>query len=119
MAYWWVFLGGGLGSICRYATAQLFGRWGEFPLGTFMANAISCIVLGALVALASRQLLAVEYRLLLITGFCGGFSTFSTFSNELLQLFRQGEWGVAATYLLSSLLVGLAGIWVGIKLAEA
>ena len=119
MAYWWVFLGGGLGSICRYAMAQWFGRIGEFPLGTFLANAVSCVVLGALVALASRQILAVEYRLLLITGFCGGFSTFSTFSNELVQLLRQGEWGVASAYFIGSMLAGLAGIWAGMKILEA
>jgi len=118
MAYLMVFIGGGLGSLCRYGFAQWLGQYKEFPLGTFAANGVSCIILGALVALASRQILPLEYRLLLITGFCGGFSTFSTFSNELVQLFKQGEWGVGFAYLLGSLLIGIAGILVGMRLAE-
>lgn len=112
-----VFLGGGLGSLCRYALGLWPGHWGSFPLGTFVANALSCIVLGAAVALASRHWLSADYRLLLVTGFCGGFSTFSTFTNEWIQLCRQGQWALASAYVMGSLVVGGLALWVGLRLA--
>lgn len=112
----YIFLGGGIGSLCRYGLARWLGSWSEYPLGTWAANAVSCVVLGALVAVAARETLAEEYRLLLITGFCGGFSTFSTFSNELVQLLREGQYAWAGGYLLASLLTGLLGIVVGMRI---
>ncbi|MCB0639208.1 MAG: fluoride efflux transporter CrcB [Lewinella sp.] len=116
MSFVYVFVGGGLGSICRYGLARLAPAAGYFPLGTWLANAVSCVVLGALVALAAKETLAEEYRWLLVTGFCGGFSTFSTFSNELVQLLRQEQYIWAGGYLVASLAVGLLGIIVGMRI---
>jgi len=116
MSSLWVFIGGGVGSLCRYYTGIWLGHGGQFPLGTWIANILSCIILGILLAAASRQWLAPEYRFLLITGFCGGFSTFSTFSNEMLQMLRGGMWSMAAVYLLSSLAGGLLSVWLGMRI---
>ncbi len=117
MNYLWVFIGGGLGSLCRFGLNLWLNRSLIYPYGTLLANGLSCILLGLLVGLVSRNLLPLEYRLLLVTGFCGGFSTFSTFSNELVQLLKQGEWPVAMVYMFGSLLVGLLGIFAGMKVA--
>lgn len=115
--YLLVFIGGGLGSVCRFALGRWLGVVGFFPWGTFVANILACILLGALLSLSSRDWLAPSLRPLLIAGFCGGFSTFSTFSNEVLQLLRQEQWGWATLYISSSLLGGLVAVWLGLKLA--
>lgn len=117
MTYFWIFLGGGLGSLLRFGLAQRFNAQGAYPWGTFAANGLSCLALGVLLGLAGRHYLSPEARLFFITGFCGGFSTFSTFSNELLVLLRQGDYLMAALYLLSSLVVGLAAVFIGLRIA--
>src|SRR6478672_9090972 len=86
-------LGGGAGSIMRY----LCQRWinasylHSFPLATFLVNASGCLLIGMLYALAEKsQVMSPEVRLLLVTGFCGGFTTFSTFAFENMTLLRSG-----------------------------
>jgi CrcB protein len=118
MTYAWVFIGGGLGSLCRFGLAQWLNRGATYPWGTLLANGLSCIILGMLIALATKESLSSELRLLLITGFCGGFSTFSTFSNELLQMLREGNYLMAGGYLLLSMLFGLLAIWAGLRIIE-
>ncbi|MEL6636573.1 MAG: fluoride efflux transporter CrcB [Bacteroidota bacterium] len=118
-AYLLVFIGGGLGSLCRFGIARLlhhFSWVSLFPWATFLANALSCVLLGSLVALLQKNGPGATTKLLLITGFCGGFSTFSTFSNETFQLFQQGAVGYALLNVGGSLLVGLLGIFLGMKL---
>ncbi|MEM9920419.1 MAG: fluoride efflux transporter CrcB [Bacteroidota bacterium] len=117
MAFFWIFLGGGLGSMCRYQIARWSDHSQLFPLGTFIANALSCLILGWLVAIHLRTELHASHRLLLMTGFCGGFSTFSTFSMETFQLLQSGHWGIALLNVLGSLLVGLICIYLGMKIA--
>ena len=114
-----VFTGGGAGSIARY----LLGKWvtnlsgtGGFPYGTFVVNILACLVLGIVVAMADeKHILTPNMRLLLAAGFCGGFSTFSTFSGESLMLFQKGETMTAMAYIFASVLVCLlstfAGMW--------
>jgi len=81
--FFWVFLGGGLGSICRYGISKLLsGNHFDFPLATLLANIISCIILGYLFGVTLKAGLTNQAKLLWMTGFCGGFSTFSTFSLE-------------------------------------
>lgn len=115
-AFLLVFLGGGVGSMVRYAFSIWFAisPVKAFPWPTFLANAVSCLVLG--IVLKKMALIHPHETLghwLLITGFCGGFSTFSTFSFEVLTLLRTGMPDVALTYVLVSLLVGLSGVWIG------
>ena len=116
-AFLYVFLGGGLGSICRYGIAVLMKKneW-DFPIATFTANAISCVILGALIAMSLKSNMQEWTKLLFITGFCGGFSTFSTFTNENFQLIQQGNYGIAMLYIGASLLVCLFCIFLGMKL---
>lgn len=117
--FFWVFLGGGIGSICRYGISLLFATYpSNFPWGTLWANIIACLVLGFLVGFNSESILSNQARLLLMTGFCGGFSTFSTFSNENFQLITGGHSGMAITYVILSLMVGVLCIFIGLKAGQ-
>jgi len=114
-----VFLGGGAGSLLRYAIAKAFEDYSfEFPWATFVANAVSCLILGFLVGyFLGRPGMDDRLKLLLITGFCGGFSTFSTFSNETFSLFTNGHLLMALLNILGSVCVCLICIFLGIKTA--
>lgn len=118
MSYLWVFIGGGLGSISRYALAKSLNASGDYPWGTLLANGLSCIILGVLLAMVSKQWLSIELRLLLVTGFCGGFSTFSTFSHEVLAFMKNTQYASAAIYMTGSLLIGMVAIWAGMKIID-
>ena len=117
MSWAWVFLGGGLGALSRYGLALLLPpdplSEGNFPWATLLANLLACLVLGYGLSLFWREQLPRTGQLLLLTGFCGGFSTFSTFAAELLQLLQHGHALIALTYLLVSVVFGtlaLAGV---------
>jgi len=114
----WVFLGGGLGSLCRYGISRYFAQWQPaFPYATLTANALSCIVLGTLVALALKSNLSDAFKLFAMVGFCGGFSTYSTFTNETWQLIEGGNLSLVALNVVGNLLLCLAciglGLWLG------
>ena len=114
-----VFIGGGVGSLSRYAISRFFeSRVGDFPWATFMANAISCIILGFLIGyFLDRPGIDNRLKLLLMTGFCGGFSTFSTFSGETFSLLSSGHFFMALLNILISVCVCLLCIFVGFKTA--
>lgn len=115
----YVFLGGGLGSICRYGISRIIKQSDlHFPTATFVANVISCLILGYLIGLTLKDGIASSQRLLWMTGFCGGFSTFSTFSGEAFQLLQAGETTTAMIYVLASLVVCILCIWFGIWLSS-
>lgn len=103
-----VFLGGGVGSICRYVigTHLLKAPVGGFPWGTWTANVLGCLLIGLLLGWFDRRGVGL-WQLLLVTGFCGGFTTFSTFSNETVQFLRQGAAGMALCYAAASIGAGL------------
>lgn len=108
--------GGAIGSVARYKLSGLVLHhtpdW-RFPLGTFVVNVLGCLAAGALAALAERHhLFTPEARLLLFTGLLGGFTTFSAFGLETLHLVKRGEWAIATAYAGSSVLVGIAALWV-------
>jgi len=86
-----------------------------FPKATFLANLISCIILGYLMGLLSSKSLGKEGQWLLMTGFCGGFSTFSTFTAESYKLMEQGQHSLAFAYMGLSLLTCLVALWLGLK----
>jgi len=110
-----VFIGGGLGSLCRYALST-FNANNSIAYGTLLANFISSLILGYLAAYIIDKNLNPTLSLLLATGFCGGFSTFSTFSLEAFSLLKNGEATLAFIYILASICIGLIAIFLGFRL---
>lgn len=114
-------IGGAAGSVLRYVTTLLTARYftGSFPLATFMANVVGCLLIGLLIGYLGRgQTTDPQLRLLLITGFCGGYTTFSTFTSEHLALFQSGQHATALVYIAASILTGLLAVWAGLWLAR-
>ncbi|MBS1487628.1 MAG: fluoride efflux transporter CrcB [Bacteroidetes bacterium] len=116
-----VFVGGGAGSIVRF----VLGKWvndlhtHHFPFGTLTVNVVACLVLGYVIGVADhRQLISPAARLFWAVGFCGGFSTFSTFSAETLALIQNGFHFSTLVYIFSSLLLCLAATFGGMYWGE-
>lgn len=115
----WVFLGGGLGSICRYLIAVLLQAYDlAFPLATFVANMAACLLLGIFIGLSLKEMLSAELRFFLMTGFCGGFSTFSTYSAESYQLMVDELSLWSLLNIAVSTILGIVMIYLGIKLVS-
>lgn len=106
-----VMLGGGAGSALRYLISQWLGKVGHFPLSTFLVNVLGSFAIGWLLTHFGNSQQAL--KLLLITGFCGGFTTFSTFSAENMQLVEDGQYSTFVLYALGSLVLGLAAAYLG------
>lgn len=104
-----VFIGSGLGGVCRWALGTWLGT-APMHLGTLAANVLGCLLLGFLTRLSPGN---ETLRLLLMAGFCGGFTTFSTFINENLFYMRGGQLLMAVAYAGASLVLGLLAAWCG------
>lgn len=115
-----VALMGALGALSRWGLGALVNRFvtGPFPAGTFVANALGCLLLGLVTGLSS-ELLPSHLRIPLATGFLGSFTTFSTFSVESVKLAEQGAWALAALNVLGSVVVGLLGAGAGLWLSRS
>lgn len=112
----YIFLGSGLGGITRYGISRLLPT-SAFPMGTLTANILACLILGMITGYASgKELISENTRLFWTAGFCGGFSTFSTFSNETLSLMKTGNSGLAIFYIVASLVTCLLATYGGIML---
>jgi CrcB protein len=115
----WVllFVGGGLGAMSRFGVALVVGQRlpGVFPWGTLVVNLVGCFAIGVLATLADEgELFSPSARLFLVSGLLGGFTTFSTFGLETLQLIEARELGHAVSYGLASVVLGLAAVLVGV-----
>lgn len=114
--------GGALGCACRYGVGLLVNSWlrqPKFPYATFLVNLSGSLVIGMLGELYRLQVLtSAEWRLALITGLLGGYTTFSAYSLENLALLRAGEWVLMATYASASVLLGLLCAWAGMRIAQ-
>ena len=122
MSYLWIFLGGGLGSIARFAASGFIARhFGEtFPWGTLLVNVSGSFVIGFFATLTGtegRWLVAPSARQFVMIGLCGGYTTFSSFSLETLALARDGEWFKAGANSVLSFVLCLIAVWLGHLLA--
>jgi CrcB protein len=107
-------LGGAAGSMARYAVALAAARWADFPFGTLLVNVLGCGLIGLLGYLSLEHgAIGPAQRVLLITGFLGGLTTFSTFGLDTFQLAADGRWGAAGGYVALSLVLSLAAVWAG------
>ena len=114
-------LGGGMGSILRYLTALLINKYwaNAFPLATLIINSIGCFIIGILVSYAAKQPWAGDnFKLFLITGFCGGYTTFSAFAIENLNLMQGNNNLMAFLYIGLSVFMGIAAAWLGMYLTK-
>lgn len=121
MSYLLVFLGGGLGATLRHGMntfcARLFGT--HFPFGTFLINITGSVVMGLIAGyLAFRGQAAQPWRLFIMTGMLGGYTTFSAFSLDAALLYERGEVGLAVGYVLGSVILALGGLAVGLALVR-
>jgi CrcB protein len=116
-AVFWIFLGGGTGSVLRYLIGvfQKNLLTTNLPLGTFVSNMFACAVMAAWIRFQPSGFTQEPMKLLLLTGFCGGLSTFSTFSMETIALFRSGHLQWAIVNMLINLMVCLGLLLWGIK----
>ncbi len=115
-----VFIGGGFGSGLRYLIGKyLNSSLGSFPIGTFTVNILGSLLIGLILGYAAKEnSLSQNQVLLLATGFCGGFTTFSAFANENFQLLKTGDIMQFSIYTISSIVVGLIAVFIGIYIAK-
>lgn len=117
-----VAIGGAIGSVARY----LVGVWGvklagpNFPWGTITVNVVGAFLIGLMVEMVARRFDASsEVRVFIVTGIIGGFTTWSSFTLDAVVLFERGDLGLAAVYMLASLVVSFAAIFAGLALGRA
>lgn len=118
-----VALGGAAGSVARYLLSKAIQDTAAtaFPWGTMAVNVAGCLLIGLLYGLASGDgtRLGADLKLMLTVGFCGGFTTFSTFANESLALAKAGDALLSAAYIGSSVALGMLAVVAGAQLAKA
>lgn len=115
----YIFLGGGAGSVLRFLISNYTQKTvniNNFPLGTFLVNVIGCFLIGWLTAYFVK--VDSYLKFLLVTGFCGGFTTFSAFSAENFSLWQSGNYGMLILYILLSVIVGFGAVYLGLQLVK-
>ena len=111
-----IFLGGGIGSVLRYCVQMALHERiipYSFPWATFTVNILGSFLIGLFYSLSARFNLSTEVRMLLTTGLCGGFTTFSTFSNDGLIMIKLGFYGMFILYTLLSIILGITAAFAG------
>lgn len=112
-----VFAGSGIGGVARFGVQTWVSKMYPFtfPLGTFIVNIFGCFLIGLFYALSEKgNVFTPDWRLALTTGLCGGFTTFSTFSYENMNLLRTGDYLYFGLYAAGSVLLGIAAVYLGV-----
>lgn len=109
-----VSVGGAAGSMLRYLLQRQLNA--DFPLGTLSVNVLGCLLIGILWALVAKNQLNESWRLALMAGFCGGFTTFSSFTLESLQLLQSNRYLFFTVYTISNVVIGLLATFAGYKI---
>ncbi len=105
-----------MGSVGRYLVSKCFDS--PLPWGTFVVNILGSLFIGFLLGLVSRGTLSPEMKLLLVTGFCGAFTTFSTFANESFQMMRAGDALLTALYIGACITLGILAVYAGMQISK-
>lgn len=114
-----VFLGGGAGSVTRWLFSKLFDPiLTAFPLATFISNCVACFILGFVFSVVSQKTTANNLWLLIGIGFCGGFSTFSSFTLSNIQMMQTGFSGIALINIFGSILICMLSLFCGMWLQK-
>jgi CrcB protein len=115
-----IFAGGGIGSLLRYFFSSSFNPlFSKFPLGTFLSNVISSFVVGLVVGYFTiKEINEDFYKYFILAGICGGFSTFSGFSNETFALFKAGSYEFALLNIAINVIICIAALWSGMKISS-
>lgn len=116
-----IFIGSGLGGLTRFGLSKWIDSWHNhhFPFGTFVVNVVACFTLGFIIGLAHhKQILSPTVRLFWAVGFCGGFSTFSTFSSETLTLLQNGHNTSLIIYTIGSITLCVIATFGGLLIVE-
>jgi CrcB protein len=111
-----VFLGGGAGACSRYLISQFANtKWGaDFPIGTLIANSAGCFIIGVfMAAITEKYIINPNWRLLIVVGFIGGLTTFSSFSYESIRLLQDGGLNLAMANILANMVIGFTATWLG------
>lgn len=115
-------LGGGIGSVLRFLTSRIVARYAQAEwlfMGTFAANVIGSFLIGLFAGwMLANHPENQTFRLLFIVGFCGGYTTFSTFALENFRLIEMQQWGMVLLYTLASVALGILAVWIGMKVAR-
>lgn len=115
----YVAIGSALGGVCRYFVSALLNSPSGFPWGTLGVNVLGSLIIGLVSGyLAHGVENAAAIRAFAVVGFCGGFTTFSTFSNEAFRMMELSQWGMFAGYAAASLLAGLAAVGIGFFISK-
>jgi len=120
----WIALGGAIGSLGRYWLAEAFAAWlgTGFPWGTVIVNISGCFVIGFFGTLTGpdgRILVSTTARQFVMIGLCGGYTTFSSFSLQTLNMLQKGDWSQAGLHVAASVILCLLAVWLGAAAASA
>ncbi|MDO4460998.1 MAG: fluoride efflux transporter CrcB [Bacteroidia bacterium] len=117
MQLFYIFIGGGVGSVLRFLIGKLLpaGCFHGFPVGTLMANLLGCLLIGIFNASVARYI-NPDLKVMLTVGLCGGFTTMSTFCNESISMVNGGQWLLLSLYITSTILGGLFMVYIGGKI---
>ena len=109
-------IGGFLGSVLRYLLSEIPIKQINYPVNTLITNIIGAVIIGMVISYADKTGMRPEKLLLLKTGFCGGLTTFSTFSYETIRLIEKGNLLLAGSYVILSVACSIVGVYLGLRM---